>query len=199
MDIKKGIVIEIKRTTAYLLTSSGEITLVKIYDLPPEVGDLYESTEVKPSIFHKIHLNLKLISLCFILTLILSFSIGSVLYYIPVTTVSVDEYSSMLIKSNRFNRVISITPKNQYAEKILDNTKLKGKDLSTALKDVYTASVNLGILDEDFKNYRKIYSVKITSSQKDLSLEDYIEYLKTSPYIIQISKDGYDLLNTMTY
>ncbi len=197
MDLKKGIVIEVKKKVAYLLTSSGEVALVKIYDLPPEVGDLYESTEVKPSIFYKIHINPKIASLCAILILILSLSIGSILYYIPVTTVSINEYSSMIIKTNRFDKVISTIPKNKLAEKILDSTDVKGKNLSTALEDIYNKSIDLEILDEDFKTYNKIYSVKITSSKKDLNLQGYIEFLKTSPYIIQVSKDGYDLLNTI--
>ncbi|MHC1683804.1 MAG: hypothetical protein AB6733_12770 [Clostridiaceae bacterium] len=197
MDLKRGIVLEVKKKVAYLLTSSGEVVLVKIYDLPPEVGDLYESTEVQPSILYKIHINPKIVSLCVVLVLIITLSIGSILYYIPVTTVSINEYSSMIIKTNRFNKVISTIPKNSLAENILDSADVKGKDLSTALEDIYTTSVNLEILDEDFKTYKKIYSVKITSNKKDLNLQHYIETLKASPYIIQVSKDGYDLLNTI--
>lgn len=198
LELKKGIVLKIKKRVAYLLTDSGEIVLVKIYDLPPNLGDLYESKEVKPSIFSKIHLNFKHIFLAFVVTLILSASIGAVLYFTPVTTVSINEYSSILIKSNRFNKVISVTTNNEQGKKIIHAVNINNKNLSTALQNIYSTSVDLGILDDDFATYKRIYSVKITSKQKVLDLTDYIEFLKTSPYVIQVSKDGYDLLNTIS-
>lgn len=198
LELKKGIVLKVKRRAAYLLTDSGEIVLVKIHDLPPNIGDLYESNEIKPSIFSKIHLYFKYIFLAFAVTLILSTSIGAILYFTPVTTVSINEYSSILIKSNRFNKVISVTANNEQGKKIIHTVDLNNKDLSTALKNIYSTSIDLGILDDDFATYKRIYSIKITSKLKVLDLTDYIEFLKNSPYVIQISKDGYDLLNTIS-
>lgn len=198
LELKKGIVLKIKKRVAYLLTDSCEIVLVKIYDLPPNIGDLYESKEVKPSIFSKIHLNFKYIFLAFAVALLLSSFIGVILYFTPITTVSINEYSSILIKSNRFNKVISVTANNEQGKKIIHTVDLNNKDLSTALKNIYSTSIDLGILDDDFATYKRIYSVKITSKQKVLDLTNYIEFLKTSPYVIQVSKDGYDLLNTIS-
>lgn len=198
MELKRGIVVSVKGRSAHLITSSGKIALVKVYASPPNIGDLYESKEIKPSIFSKIYLNLKYISLACALIFMLTISIGGILYFTPVTVVSINEYSSILLKSNRFNKVISVTANNPEAKKLLDSAKVIGKDLPEALENLYSTSVNLGILDEDFITYRRIYSVKISSENKYLNLERYIELLKNSPYIIQISQDGHDLLNTLT-
>lgn len=116
-------------------------------------------------------------------------------YFSTKTTVSITEYSSIIVKSNTFNKIISVESYNKTGDKLLKNVNIKGDSLDIGLSKLLKTAIDKNILDEDFIKYNNIYSVKITSKSASLKLPTFTEALSKSPYLVYVTKNGETILN----
>lgn len=116
-------------------------------------------------------------------------------YFLTTTSVSITEYSSIVVKSNTFNKIISVESYNKTGDKLLKAVNVNGDSLDIGLSKLLKTSIDENILDEDFIKYNKIYSVKITSKSSSLKLPTFTEALNKSPYVVYVTKDGETILN----
>lgn len=80
---------------------------------------------------------LLLAAACF--ALLLGLSAGLVLFFTPVSTVSVDINPSLELSVNRFDRVIGVTPYNAEGEALNESTSLLFSDYSQAVRRLLAA------------------------------------------------------------
>ncbi|MCW6108074.1 anti-sigma factor domain-containing protein [Clostridium sporogenes] len=125
---KKGIVMEIHKNKIGILTSSGEFIYVANSTVSPNLGEIYESEEIK--LKSSAYKNIKKFSLMAASLLIIFIcSIFIKTYNAPVSSVTIKINPSIKLQANRWNKIINVTPLNKDGTNLLKNLNLKNKGL----------------------------------------------------------------------
>lgn len=126
---KKGMVMEIMGSSAIIMTETGEFTRVRRGSAAPVCGEEYEGYEAKDVlIFRKAFITVAAAVFIFIL--------GIMDYYNPVKAVELDMNSKIMLKLNRWNRVVTASAPDKAGETILNKTKVKNVLLNKAVDEL---------------------------------------------------------------
>lgn len=161
MNNIKGIIVEIYKSKAVILTSTGEfVNVIATRDM--NIGDEYTKTTTINFI--------KKTSKGLVAALAMFTLLGGGLsaYYIPVATLNLHINPSVQLKTNLFNKVIYSNALNSDGKVILDNINVKNKNFNEALSLIVTESENEKFITEEYKTNKSI-SLEVTGKNLDVS------------------------------
>lgn len=162
MNNIKGIIVDIHKNKAVLLTSTGEfVEVIATKDM--SVGEEYIETTTQTRFIRSIPRSLVAALLMFTL---LGGGLGA--YYTPVATLNLSINPSVQLKTNLFNKVIYSNALNSDGKVILDNINIKNKNFNDALCLIVTESENEKFITEDYKATKSI-SLEVTGRNLNTS------------------------------
>ncbi|AVQ46899.1 anti-sigma factor domain-containing protein [Clostridium botulinum] len=174
---KKGIVMEIHKNKIGILTSSGEFIYVANSTVSPNLGEIYESEEIK--LKSSAYKNIKKFSLmASSLLIIFICSIFIKTYNAPVSSVTIKINPSIRLQANRWNKVINVTPLNEDGTNLLKNLNLKNKGLEKGIDLILEEAKKENYINNDYKNSSKAISINFTGDTSSLNLSNIENNLK---------------------
>ncbi|MBO0573855.1 anti-sigma factor domain-containing protein [Clostridium botulinum] len=174
---KKGIVMEIHKNKVSILTSSGEFIYVANSTVSPNLGEIYESEEIK--LRSSAYKNIKKFSLMAASLLIIFIcSIFIKTYNAPVSSVTIKINPSIRLQANRWNKVINVTPLNKDGTNLLKNLNLKNKSLEKGIDLILEEAKKENYINNDYKNSSKAISINFTGDTSSLNLSNIENNLK---------------------
>lgn len=193
MDSRTGIVMKIEKNIAYIMTTSGEFTKIKIDKNKPSptIGSEYCGSTVKNT-FMKTNMLRYTAAACLAFIILLTGG-GAYAYNKPVSTVTVSINPAIELKSNIWNKVISITPLNSDGKKIIQEISLKNKEIDDALVSILNQAKKDKFIDEDYKKMDKIITVNI--SGKELKIPAFQNEIKKDDLSLKVDSNGSTILN----
>ncbi|MDW8802305.1 anti-sigma factor domain-containing protein [Clostridium sp. A1-XYC3] len=193
MDNTTGIVMEIKKNIAYLMTSTGEFTKVKVDKSKPvpSIGSQYSGLPVQ-NVFMNNNLLRYTSAACLALVIFLSGGTAYT-YYKPVSTVTVSINPSMELKSNLWNRVIYVSPLNEDGNKLLKEISVKNKAVDDALTNILEQAKKDNFINDNYKKDNKVITINI--SGKDMKLSSFQKEVKRDNLNTSIDINGTNIFN----
>ncbi|EPY2306847.1 anti-sigma factor domain-containing protein [Clostridium sporogenes] len=174
---KKGIVMEIHKNKIGILTSSGEFIYVANSTVSPNLGEIYESEEIK--LKSSAYKNIKKFSLmASSLLIIFICSIFIKTYNASVSSVTIKINPSIRLQANRWNKVINVTPLNEDGTNLLKNLNLKNKGLEKGIDLILEEAKKENYINNDYKNSSKAISINFTGDTSSLNLSNIENNLK---------------------
>ncbi|WP_434304614.1 anti-sigma factor domain-containing protein [Clostridium botulinum] len=174
---KKGIVMEIHKNKVGILTSSGEFIYVANSNVSPNLGEIYESEDIK--LRSSAYKNIKKFSLMAASLLIIFIcSIFIKTYNAPVSSVTIKINPSIKLQANRWNKVINVTPLNEDGTNLLKNLNLKNKGLEKGIDLILEEAKKENYINNDYKNSPKAISINFTGDTSSLNLSNIENNLK---------------------
>ena len=174
---KKGIVMEIHKNKIGILTSSGEFIYVANSYISPNLGEIYESEEIK--LKSSAYKNIKKFSLMAASLLIIFIcSIFIKTYNAPVSSVTIKINPSIKLQANRWNKIINVTPLNKDGTNLLKNLNLKNKGLEKGINLILEEAKKENYINNDYKNSSKAISIDFTGDTSSLNLSNIENNLK---------------------
>ncbi|CAM2789938.1 anti-sigma factor domain-containing protein [Clostridium sporogenes] len=174
---KKGIVMEIHKNKIGILTSSGEFIYVANSTVSPNLGEIYESEEIK--LKSSTYKNIKKFSLMAASLLIIFIcSIFIKTYNAPVSSVTIKINPSIKLQANRWNKIINVTPLNKDGTNLLKNLNLKNKGLEKGINLILEEAKKENYINNDYKNSSKAISIDFTGDTSSLNLSNIENNLK---------------------
>ncbi|MBM7870167.1 hypothetical protein JOC70_001637 [Clostridium pascui] len=162
MNSIKGIIIEIQKNKAVLLTSTGEfIEVLATKDM--NVGEEYIKTISHTNFIRNIP---KALVAALIMFTVLGGGLGA--YYTPVATLNLNINPSVQLKTNLFNKVIQSSALNSDGKVILDSINIKNKNFNDALCLIVTESEHQKFITEDYKASKSI-NLEVTGKNLNVS------------------------------
>lgn len=170
--VAKGIVMELKRNKAIIMTADGEFLSVKKPSPEIVIGEeiTSETIEVKkPGIIRYSVLAATL------LLLLIPFTYFKQAYA-TVAYVNVDINPSLEMGINKYNKVNTVVPLNSDAEKMLQSISLKGIDVNDAVEKVLTAAKDMGYINDSKVNNIEIAIVNLKNKKASISEDNIIKH-----------------------
>lgn len=174
---KKGIVMEIDKNKIGILTSGGEFIYVANSTISPNLGEIYESEEIKlKSSAYKNIRKFSLMAASLLIIFICSIFIKT--YSAPVSSVTIKINPSIKLQANRWNKVINVTPLNKDGTNLLKNLNLKNKGLEKGINLILEEAKKENYINNDYKNSSKAISIDFTGDTSSLNLNNIENNLK---------------------
>lgn len=162
MNNIKGIIIEIQKNKAVILTPTGKfIEVLATKDM--NVGEEYIKTIRYTNFIRNIP---KALVAALIMFTVLGGGLGA--YYTPVATLNLSINPSVQLKTNLFNKVIRSSALNSDGKVILDSINIKNKNFNDALCLIVTESEHQKFITEDYKANKSI-SLEVTGKNLNVS------------------------------
>ncbi|WML33849.1 anti-sigma factor domain-containing protein [Clostridium sp. OS1-26] len=193
MNIKNGLVMEIKENAAYIMTPDGEFLKIKIDKskaLPVVGGEYKGKVYSTPFIYIR---KFKYITAACLIFFVLSLGGGVYAYYIPVSTVTISINPSIEFKLNRWNRVLSSQALNSDGDKILKEIKTKNTQIDDALVMVVNQAKEDKYINDNYINADKTIAVNITG--KEIGLPSLEKELSENNLNAKIDNNGTTVFN----
>jgi len=193
MNIKKGLVMELQESDAYIMTSSGEFVKLKIDKKKtlPNLGGEY-SSRIFENPFMCISKFKYAVAAC-LLFFMVSFGGGTYAYYTPTSTITININPSIEFKLNRWSRVLSSKPLNSDGEKILLEIKPKNKLAEDALIMVINQAKQDKYINDNYSNMDKTITINIVG--KGVNLSSLEKELSKSNINMKIDSNGNNIYN----
>ena len=135
LELYKGIVVQAKKNTAIIMTSSGEFIKIK-KDEGLRVGSEVKGKEKKGGVHYKLHISLALVFIAL-------FSCGLYANYNKVkTTVIINSTSQVKLKLNGGNKVIYTHSPSEKGNSMIDYADPMDKDIDSVLRDCLEYAAN---------------------------------------------------------
>jgi hypothetical protein len=183
-----GIVMQIEKRYAFIMTNSGEFLKVKLAKAVPNLGEIYSGEIAKETPFYKY--TAAAASLLFVL---LSGTV-SYAYYTPTSSVVVDINPSIELKVNRWDRILKTTALNKDGEKVLASLNIKNKVLSDGLDLIVEEAKRDNFINESYIQSGKAITVSFenTKSDKKPDISNFEEHAKKNNLKVNLIKDKED-------
>ncbi|MDP4091715.1 MAG: anti-sigma factor domain-containing protein, partial [Bacillota bacterium] len=168
---KTGLVTQINKKYACIMTPSGEFSKVRYKAQIPALGEVY-SGEVYSA--PRLKLPLAAASLAFLL-----FSGGLYSYMSPAYAVTVDINPAVKLQINMWNRIIGTEAVNEDGKKLLSGINLKNMSVNGALEAIVSEAKKDNYIDEN--NTTQASEVRvIVEGKKDApaALKHFSDYVK---------------------
>ncbi|EJO5346954.1 anti-sigma factor domain-containing protein [Clostridium botulinum] len=174
---KKGIVMEVHKNKVGILTSSGEFIYVVNSTISPNLGEIYESKEIKltPSTYKNIK---KFSIMAASLLIIFICSIFIKTYNTPVSSVTIKINPAIKLQANRWNKVIQVTPLNKDGNNLLKEIKLKNNSLEKGIDLILEEAKKEDYINNDYINSSKSISIDFAGDTSSLNLNNIENHLK---------------------
>jgi len=183
---KTGIVLQLEKNKAILMTASGEFVKVKIASKAPKAGETYTGKIYKNNNLMKYAATVACLLLIFLS------GGGAYAYYSPVATVQVSINPSLELKLNRFNRIIKYVPLNKDGEVLLSHLNIKNITIEDGLYKIVEEAKKENFINDNYTKAGKIISISITSGDKSksLKLSKFEKYLADNKLNLNLKSNG---------
>ena len=183
---KTGVVLQIEKNKAILMTSSGEFTKVKIPSKAPNIGDTYTG-----KVFKEINF-LKYVSAIACLFFMFLTGGGAYAYYSPVASAEVNINPSLELKINRFDRIIKCVPLNTDGEVLLSHLNIKNTTVEKGLSQIVEEAKKENFINDNYITSGKVISinVKSDSKKKNFNLSKFESSLAKNNLNVNINNNG---------
>jgi hypothetical protein len=180
-----GIVMQIEKRYAFIMTNSGEFLKIKIGKQLPNVGQVYTGQVAKETPFFKYA------SAAASLLLVLLSGTASYAYYTPTASVVVDINPSIELKVNRWDRILKTVPLNSDGEKVLSSLDIKNKALSDGLDMIVEEAKKDNFINDSYIKSGKIITVSVKDNKldKEPDLSGFEDHTKKSNLKVKIIKN----------
>ena len=184
---KKGIVMELKKDKAGILTSSGEFVYIKLSSNPTTLGQCIEGSLIENNNKSII----KRLSLLVASLLLIFLGSGVFIYNKPVSAVTISINPAVKLEVNRWNRIISIDFINEDGKKILSNLNLKNLDIEKALNIIVEEAKKENFINEDYIENSKVISIETEGNIKNFNIDTLKDTLDKNglKYMIKNGKE----------
>lgn len=173
--VVKGIVMEISKKSAVLMTSDGEFLNVK---KPPQ--EITLGDEITSVVFAQEHKN-HIIRYASIAALILLFLIPFTYFkvaYATVAYVNVDINPSLELSINKYNKVNDAVGLNSDGLDLLKKKSIIGLDIKDALNEIITEARDDGYIDDNKDNNIQVALVKLNPGNVNIDENSVMQYVK---------------------
>lgn len=188
MISKNGLVMNVEKDFAFIMTPNGEFLKVKIDKSKalPTIGAEYtgEVLNISSGIIGKFRYVVAASLLFFFLTL----GGGAYAYYTPVSTVTININPSIEFKLNRWSRVVSSHALNSDGQKILLELNTKNKPIDEALVMVVNQAKTDRYINKNYIAANKAITIDIVG--KDVSLPNLKKQLSKDTVNAKIDSNG---------
>lgn len=183
---KTGIVLEVKKNTAILMTNTGEFVKVNCLRNIPKIGENYTGA-VKKEISY-----MKKFAAAIALFIILIGGGSTYAYVTPIAAISVSINPSIEIQINRFDKVIKVTPKNNDGKTLINTLAINNKNIDEALVLVVEAAKKDNFINKTYIEAGKTISVVIASKNKNeiIKLDKFNEFIQNAKINTTIDNNG---------
>lgn len=182
MKSSAGIVMNVEKKQAIIMTNNGEFLKVKIGKNKPNIGEIYSGEIIKEMPFYKYA------AIAASLAFILLFSGVSYAYYIPSASVIIDINPSIKLQINRWDKIIKSIPLNKDGEKILSSLNIKNKSLNDGLNLIVEEAKKDNFINDDYiKNGSTIQLTIDNKKGKTLNLSKFESYSKQNNLNVKIT------------
>lgn len=170
--VAKGIVMELKKNKAIIMTVDGEFLNVKKPSPEIIIGEeiTSETIEVKKSGIIRYS-----VLAATLLLLLIPFTYFKQAYA-TVAYVNVDINPSLEMGINKYNKVNTVIPLNSDAEKMLQSISLKGIDVNDAVEKILTAAKDMGYINDSKVNNIEIAIVNLKNKKASISEDNIIKH-----------------------
>lgn len=183
MRNSSGIVMQVDKKYAFIMTEEGEFLKVKMNGTVPAVGQIYEFSSNKKYIpFYKYA------AVAASLAFILIFGSVTYAYYTPAASVDISINPSIRLNINRWEKIIKSIPLNDDGQKILASIDIKNKLINDGLNLIIDEAKKDDFINKDYIESGKTITVSIDSknSKKNIDLSEFENYTKQNNIKIQI-------------
>lgn len=183
---RTGIVLQLEKNKAILMTSSGEFAKVKIPGKAPNIGETYTGKIYKENNLIKYATAIACLLFVFLT------GGGAYAYYSPVTTVQVSINPSLELKLNRLNRIIKYSPLNKDGEVLLTHLNIKNSNIDDGLNQIVEEAKKEKFINENYIKAEKFISVSIASGDKSKSLKlaKFEKYMTDNKLNLNLNNNG---------
>jgi hypothetical protein len=161
MNNNTGIVMEVSKSHAFIMTNSGEFLKIKVGKAVPAVGEIYSGEIVKETPFYKY------IATAASLMFMLLFGGTAYAYYTPTASVRVDINPSIELKINRWDRIIKTVALNSDGEKVLNEISIKNMPLNEGLDTIVEEAKKDNFITDKYTESGKIIKISIEAKNPE--------------------------------
>lgn len=185
MEGSSGIVMQIDKKYAHIMTNQGEFIKVKIGKIAPTVGEIYSAEKVKQIPFYKY--TAAAASIAFTLL----FGGVAYAYYSPVATVDININPSIRLDINRWEKIIKSMPLNTDGEKVLASLDIKNKALNDGLELIVDEAKKDNFINEAYIESGKVITLSVDNNKSnlDVDLSKFENYSKQNNLKVEITED----------
>lgn len=185
MKSNTGIVMQLDKKHAFIMTETGEFLKVKLNRNIPKIGEIFTGEISSKYAFYKYAAAAA--SLIFVL---LSGS-GAYAYYSPAASILVNINPSVKLQVNRWDRVIKSIPLNEDGIILLKDLNLKNNSINSALDKIIDESKKDNFINKDYIESGKTITIAVEDNKlkKDFNLSQFEEHAKENKLNIKIIKD----------
>ncbi|MFD3158403.1 anti-sigma factor domain-containing protein [Haloimpatiens sp. FM7330] len=178
----KGIVMEVGKSKAVIMTDSGQFVKVKTKGIKLNIGKEYRGEICNnTSFFFK-----PVIAACILVMIFMSVLARN--YYTVIAYVSVNINPSVKLGINRWNKIIKIQPLNKDGEKIIKLLSINNKSLQDGLNLIVEEAKKENFINDKYIQDGKIIDITIDNNgENQIDLSSFKEYIKENSLKVMIS------------
>lgn len=183
---KTGLVLKVEKSTAILVTNTGEFVKVTCSANVPKIGETYTGILKTENNY------IKYLAATVAFFIIFITGGGAYAYYTPVATIRVNINPSMDLKVNRFDKIIESTPINEDGEVLLKDLQLKNKSVNEALISIVNQAEKDNFINDNYIIKGKTISIKILDrrNNKNIDLNKFQRYIAGKKINTIINNNG---------
>lgn len=170
--VVKGIVMDLNKNFAIVMTSGGEFVKVKKPSVDLLLGEEITSKTIESRQWFKYG--------CLAAAIILA--VMPFIYfkaaYATVAYVDIDINPSLELAVNKYNKVNSVIPLNNDASLLIKKTPLKNMDIEEALSTIIDEAKGMGYIKDNSDNNIKISLVNLNENQAKMTSESLFDSAK---------------------
>ena len=170
----KGIVMEINKNSAIIMTHDGKFINIKKPPFEISLGDEITSKPVNTMSFMKCTAMAAAIMILILPFIYFKQAMATVAY------VDVDINPSFELGINRYNKVSSITPLNSDGSKLIKDVSLDGLHINDALGKVISKAKDMGYIGDSKPNNIEVTLVKLKKDKVNISQKELVEYTESA-------------------
>jgi hypothetical protein len=179
-----GIVMQLEKRHAFIMTNTGEFLKVKVGKQSPSIGEVYSGEIAKKVPIYKYA------SMAASLLFVLFFGGVSYAYYTPVASVEVNINPSIELQVNRWDRIIKSIPLNDDGVTVLSSLDIKNKPLNVGLDLIVEEAKKDNFINESYIESGKVITVSVKENklEKEINLSSFQEHAKKDNLTVEIKK-----------
>ena len=184
MKSNTGIVMQLSKNHAFIMTDTGEFLKVKLNKNAVKIGELFTGEVSSKNAFYKYAAAAA--SLIFVL---LSGS-GAYAYYTPTASILVNINPSVKLQLNRWDRVIKSIPLNEDGSTLLQGLNLNNNSINSALDKIIDESKKDNFINDEYIKNGKTITIAVEDNKlkKDFNLSKFEEHAKENKLNVKIIK-----------
>jgi hypothetical protein len=184
MKNSTGVVMQLEKRHAFIMTNTGEFLKIKVGKQAPSIGEVYSGEIAKKVPIYRYA------SVAASLLFVLFFGGVSYAYYTPVTSVEVNINPSIELKLNRWERIIKSIPLNDDGVKVLNSLDIKNMPINEGLNLIVEEAKKDNFINDNYIESGKVITVSVKENKldKDINLSNFEEHVKKDNLTVEIKK-----------